>query len=652
MSIQRRLTPEDVLSFKNIEDAQISPDGAQVAFVVGDSFRTDSKYAKSTIWIVDTDSGEPRQLTSGPRTDSLPRWSPDGRQLAFLSDRLMAGQRQVFALNRDSGEVTALTHVNGEIPSPRGLNALQWSPDGRYLAFLMEDAQTEEEVSRNVRKDDAILFEQNPKYVRLWTVDPESCEVQCVSPDCLQIWEFNWHPDSAQFTAVVSDEPFEWAWYSNRLVRFERKGSAETLWQSKRQVALPAWSPDTKQIAFISSNWSDRGCVVGDVWMVGESGGEARNVTRGMVASVGWLEWSDDSNELLTIAQERGGVGMHRIDATTGDRTSLWWQQAAVSETSSPRFSRSNDETLAIVLEDSSRPRDVWTGRLVRTAQQGSDLIQWQQRTHLHPQTAEFQIGETEVYYWKGADQQEMQGLVIKPVGYQPHKKYPMIMWVHGGPTGISASRFYAATHWNQLWANAGYVVFLPNYRGSTGWGLEFAESNLGDMGGRDFQDMLLGVDSLIESGLADSNRLAVAGWSYGGFIAAWAISQTNRFRAALMGAGISHWLSFHGKSCLSDWDAIHYQASPYDLNGPFQKFSPLSYYNNLDTPTLILHGEEDQDVPVEQSHLFYRALKDQRVETELVVYPRESHAITERAHMLDMARRVTSWFDRFLSEE
>ena len=255
------------------------------------------------------------------------------------------------------------------------------------------------------------------------------------------------------------------------------------------------------------------------------------------------------------------------------------------------------------------------------------------------------------MHHWHGADGWDMRGLVIKPVGYDPGRRYPLVMWVHGGPTGVSGSCFYAASHWNQLWANAGYAVFLPNYRGSTGWGLNFAESNLGDMGGKDFEDMMLGIDSLVVSGLADPDRLAVAGWSYGGFTAAWAISQSNRFRAAVMGAGISDWLSFHGRSCLSDWDAMYYQGSPYDQAGPYKSFSPISYYQNLATPTLILHGEDDQDVPVEQSYLFYRALKDKGVETQLIVYPRETHAVTERAHMLDMARRVVAWLERHLDD-
>ena len=315
MVTQRRLTVDDVLSFKTIADCQISPDGSQVAFVLGDSFRSDGKWPMSALWTVPARGGPMRRLTTGPRSDSLPRWSPDGRLVAFLSDRSKKDQRQVFLLSMDGGEARQLTDVNGEIPSPRGLDALQWSPDGRSIAFLMNDPETE---------DDAIEFEQNPRFTRLWTVDRETGFVECVSPEGLQIWEFAWHPNRPQIAAVVSDEPYEWAWYANRLVRFELRGQAETLRQTRRQIALPVWSPSGDRIAFISSNWSDRGCVAGDVWIVNADGGRPRNVTENIVASIGWAAWSPEGNELLTIGHERGGTGIHRIPAGDGQRRSLW----------------------------------------------------------------------------------------------------------------------------------------------------------------------------------------------------------------------------------------------------------------------------------------------------------------------------------------
>ncbi len=644
--LKRPLTPEDVVSFRNVEDAQISPDGLRVAFVLGDSFKSDSKWPKSGIWVVDTAGGDPRRLTAGPRTDTLPRWSPDGSRLAFLSDRLKEGKRQVFVLSAAGGEAAPLTDIHGNIPVPRGLNALQWSPDGRFIAFLQEDPETDDERHKREVGDDAVEFEQRPKYVRVWVVDVATKELHCASPAGLQIWEFAWASDSREMAAVVSDVPYEWAWYTNRLVRFSRGEPAKTVWQAKRQVAFPVWSPDGKHIAFISSNWSDRGCVAGDVWVVDATAGKARNLSAGLDASPGWVAWSDDNHELLAIAHDRGGVGLHRLSVDGQKRERVWWRQAAVSEAHWPRFSRSQNGTLAVVMEDADHPRDVW----VAPALVGSVAGEWKQLTSLHPHASEIAIGETSVHHWKGAGGLEMQGLLIKPVGFVPGRKYPLVMWVHGGPTGVSADRYYASFGWNQLLANAGYAVFLPNYRGSVGWGLEFAESNFGDMGGRDFEDMLLGIDSLIAGGIADPDRLAITGWSYGGFTAAWAVSQTNRFRAAVMGAGIAHWLSFHGRSSLADWDAIHYGESAYAPAGLFQKFSPLSYYENLQTPTLILHGADDGDVPVEQSYLFYRALKDKKVPAELIVYPREEHAIRERAHLVDMAKRVLAWLERYLS--
>ncbi len=632
------LTPEHALSFKGVSDAQITPDGELVAFVVGDTFTVDTKLPKANISVAPVAGGDARQLTFGPRSDTAPRWSPDGKTLAFLSDREEDGRRQVYLLSRDGGEARRLMEVAGEIPSPRSLDPMAWSPDGTRLAVLATDPESDEEKKRLEDKDDAIAFERNPKYTRIHVVDVGTGETAFVSPPGLQVWEFCWSPGGEEFAVVCSDLPWEQAWYTCRLAALSMDGGpVRTLHLSKRQVAKPVWSPDGVSIAFLSSNWSDRGINGGSVF-VASAGGNVRDPSAGHVASVFSLAWSDDSSRLLTVAHERGGAGLAEIDAHSGERTSLWHGEASLA-TSGTSFSQDRVGNIAVVREDSSAPQDVW---LARPDAAG---LKWTQLTDLHPQAADTDAVQTDTIRWKGADGWEMQGLLIRPLG-RSSGPAPMITDVHGGPTGMTGYSYSPAKRYFGVLAGQGFAVFLPNYRGSTGWGLEFAESNIGDMGGKDWEDIQKGIDYCVAEGIADPKRLGISGGSYGGFMTAWAVTQTDRFKAGVMSAGVSDWRSFHGRSYLCDWDSIHYgDADPWDPDGVYRKFSPITYVKGVKTPTLILHGETDRDVPVEQSYLFYRALKDLGVETELVVYPREPHGFGERNHILDANRRTVAWF-------
>jgi len=298
---------------------------------------------------------------------------------------------------------------------------------------------------------------------------------------------------------------------------------------------------------------------------------------------------------------------------------------------------------VAIVRSSPTDARNVWHGDLT------DRRIEWKQLTNAIPNLHDFTLGEQEIITWTSRDGWMIHGVLIKPVGYEKEKRYPLIVNPHGGPTSLISNGFLGMGLWGQLLAARGYAVFFPNFRGSTGFGLKFAEANVGDMGGIDFQDIEAGVDSLIERGIADPERLGIGGWSYGGFMTCWTVTQTDRYRAAVMGAGISNWLSFHGNSHLHTWDANHYDTNPYEQNGLYAKFSGMNYVSRVKTPTLILHGELDRDVPPEQSYQFYRALHDHGVETELVIYPREGHGISEKKHWLDLHRRIAAWYDKHL---
>jgi len=642
----RKLTPEDALSFKSVSDAQISPDGSQVAFVVGDSFTVDTRLSRSNIWIIDNEVGATaRQLTFEPRSDTAPRWSPDGQSLAFLSDRDKDGQRQVYLLPAHGGEGERLTGIEGKVPSPRSLSPIAWSPDGRQIAFLMTDPETEEEKRRKKDKDDAVEFEKHGKFTRINVLDVESREIVYTSPAGLQVWEFCWAPSGKEFAVVASDLPLEQAWYTCRLAAVPMgDGPVRTLHFSKRQVSKPAWSPDGEFVAFLTSNWSDRGLNAGSVFVV-SAGGHVRNLSEGHDTSSFALGWSDDSRKIITFDHEQGGMGVGEIDVETGQRMSLHHGEVAFLD-SGTTFSRDRSGAIAAVSEGDGSPPDVGTFIREGNTLKGTHL------SRMHPHRDDFKVGDLRSVSWKGADGWDMQGLVLVPDNAPPAGG-AMVTIVHGGPTGMTAYRYMPACRYYGLLATAGFTVFLPNPRGSTGWGLEFAESNIGDMGGKDWEDIVKGIDYCVENRLADPDRLGIAGGSYGGFMSAWAVTQEpDMFKAAVMIAGVSDWRSFHGRSSLCDWDAIHYgDADPWDPdpNGVYQRFSPITYVKKARTPTLLLHGEEDWDVPVEQSYIFYRALKDLGVETELVVYPREPHGLKERNHILDSYRRTVDWFSEHL---
>ncbi len=640
MPERRPLTLDDTVSFRSPSDAQISPDGGAVAFVVAKPYRVDTIFARSAVWTVPTAGGDASRLTFGPRTDECPRWSPDGSRLAFLSDREREGRRQVHLLPVAGGEAVQLTHVKGSIAAGRGHSPMEWSPDGRSIAFLATDPPGK----RAADAGDEIEFEKHPVFTRIHIVDIESGEIEAVSPEGLHIWEFCWSPDGEEFAAVVSELPYETSWYKCHLAAFPSAGGqARNLHRSVRPVGKPAWSPDGAHVAFLSSMWSDRGNTIGDVFVVPSGGGKARDVTVSQGVSVSSFAWSADSARILTAAHDDGGMGVSEVDVATAERHALWRDDVVLAG-ATESFSMDASETMAMVREDASNPADVWVARRAQQA------LKWDRLTDLNPHSSENAAGETRSLHWKGAGGLDMQGWLLLPPDSSSEGPHPMVSLVHGGPLLAHLNRYTPAYREQGLLAANGIAVFMPNPRGSTGWGLEFAESNIGDMGGKDWEDIVAGIDHCVGLGIADPDRLGIAGNSYGGFMAAWAVTQTDRFKAALMRAGISDWRSFHGRTSITAWDSIFYgDADPWEPDGVFKEFSPITHVKNVKTPTLIIHGEIDRDVPVEQAYLFHRALTELGVETELVVYPREPHGFSERAHILDATRRTVAWLSERL---
>ncbi|HET7034805.1 MAG TPA: S9 family peptidase [Thermomicrobiaceae bacterium] len=613
-----------------VQDVQLDPSGQRLAYVVASpGLEHGEPTARSQIWIA-PDEGEPYAATQGEWADVQPRWSPDGATLAFRSDRAKRGEMQLYLL-RPGWREPELPHQ-----FPAGVCDFAWSPDGATIAVVATDARPE-----RAEGSDHVLYEDEPRYDRLWLLDASSGDARLLTEEPLNIWEFAWAPDGRALAAIASARPQRWSWYGARLVRIDTAdGRITTLHTPESQLARPAWSPDGRGVAVVASTWSDPGMTGGDLLLVPVDGGQARNLTPGAARSYLSLHWQPDSQSLLASALERGQAAICEVGVHGGSET-LWRGEHAFAShaISVDREGR----RVAAALSGLTEPPEAWAGEL-------DGGISWRQVSGHNAVLAGQFTAEVEEVSWAASDGRESRGLLLRPQG-RAGERLPLVTMIHGGPTAASGYSYPAGgvAGWIPGLLERGAAIFLPNPRGSTGWGLEYAEANHRDMGGGDLDDILAGIDSLAQRGQADPERLGVCGWSYGGYLTAWAITQTTRFRAAIAGACISNWFSFHGTSDIPAFDEVFYRADPYALDGPYAARSPVFFADRVGTPTLFLHGERDTCCNVGQPMEMFRALRDRGVETQCVIYPREGHPVRERAHRQDMLERGLAWFTRHL---
>lgn len=627
MTAPNPLTFDGLLQLKHIDDAQISPSGSEIAYVVAAaSLDVGEQAPASTIWIVPAAGGEPRQITRSSGSDDLPRWSPDGGSLAFRSDRLRRGTGQIYVLARDLSEPIMLASFAS------GVSDFAWSPDGRTIAAVVVDPTRERDDGA-----DEILYEDEPRFARLWLIDVGSRDVTQFTHGTEHVWEFCWSPDSSAIAAITSATPHRWGWYRSRLSRIDvASGEVTALHVPERQIARPAWSPAGAWIALTTSTWSDPGMTGGDILLVSDDGRQTRRLAGNDARSHLTVHWDADGRSLLTAAIERGAASICQV-TLDGSTETLWCEERSLN---SYGVTASVDASVVTaVMAAFNEPPEVWVGRA------GSG-VDWRQLTKHNGGLAGRIPGRLETRYWSAPDGEQIQGLLIRPIGVPEGVMVPLVTMIHGGPTATSGYAFpeRGTAAWIPELLRRGVAVLLPNARGSAGWGLRFAEANQRDMGGADLQDILAGVDDCVRSGIADPDRLGVCGWSYGGYLTAWAVTQTGRFKAAIAGASITNWVSFHGTSDIPAFDEFFYHADPYDPDGPYARFSPILAAGRVTTPTLFLHGERDLICPVDQAKEMFRALRDRGVSTQCVIYPREGHPIRETAHRRDMFNRGIEW--------
>jgi dipeptidyl aminopeptidase/acylaminoacyl peptidase len=462
---------------------------------------------------------------------------------------------------------------------------------------------------------------------RLELVDVATGDSRALSRSDLYVHEYDWSADGARFAVVGSAAPGNRHWWVSRLYTIDAQtGADHEVFRPPLQIGLPRFSPDGRSIAFIGGLMSDEGFDGGDVFVVPVAGGApARNLTPGMRASATSLAWPKGPR-ILFGATVDGGTAIESVDLS-GTTQVL----ASGPEESLEFPSFSADGSLSAVVRVSfTHPAELWAGTV------GA----WQQLTHAND-ALRAGWGEARSVHWK-SDGHDIQGWLLAPAKPEPGKRAPLIVRVHGGPAGAHTPSFGPL----ELLASERSYVLLPNPRGSYGQGEAFAAANVKDFGRGDMRDILAGVDEVEKTSPVDDQRLMLFGWSYGGYMAMWMVTQTNRFRAAVAGAGIANWQSYWGQNEVSDWLVPYFGATVYDDPKAYARSSPIEFIKRAKTPTLVLVGERDGECPVAQSQEFWRGLQAQGVETKLVVYPGEGHALRKAAHRRDRLLRIMSWFD------
>ncbi|HEU5336798.1 MAG TPA: S9 family peptidase [Terriglobales bacterium] len=626
-------------STQTYSQAAISPDGTQVAWA--QPLRDSSGRAtwNSAIYVAEVvNPASKRRITAGADGNDYSErelaWSPDGKRIAFLSTA--SGKTELYVANTSGGTARKLTSVTGYLAAPA------WSPDGTTIAFLFtENAPRAAGPLMPMTPETGVIgskiYEQ-----RLATVEVGSEQMRQVSPADMYVYEFDWAPNSQGFALTAAHGEGDNNWYIARLYTLGTDGRMKEIYKPALQIAEPHYSPDGKSIAFIEGIMSDEGATGGDIYTVAAEGGQARDVTPGIKSSPNWLVWSSP-HTILFSENADGAAALATLDLGSG-KTAELWKGAEIFGASgwgglSLSLSKDQKQTAA-VRQSFSQPPEVWAG----------PIGAWKQITHEN-QSQHASWGKVEDVHWRNGGLR-LQGWLMYPANYNPSRRYGLIVDVHGGPGWAHMPRWPETFFNTSLLSSMGYFVLYPNPRGSFGQGEAFARANVKDFGYGDFHDILAGVDYVVKDFPVDNNRVGITGWSYGGYMTMWAVTQTKRFHAAVSGAGLSDWLSYTGENDIDNWMNAYFGASVYDNPQVYARSAPMTFIKNVKTPTLVLVGERDGECPAPQSREFWHGLKAFGVPTEFVVYAGEGHFIARPEDQLDILRRTVQWFDKYLGEK
>ena len=615
-------------------DIALSPDGTNVAWVQSTAAAT----WKQT-YVRGTSGNGPATMVnigSGERADSDPVWSPDSKTLAVFSSTGDAEQRQLWTVKADGSRPQKLTDLKGYAARPR------WSRDGKEIAFLyIEGAGGGGPLMAAPATTGVIDTAIHNQRIAL--LDVATGQLRQVSPPDLHIYDFDWSPDDKMFVATAAPGPGDNNWWIAQIYKIDiSKGNATSIYKPSLQLAVPRWSPDGKSVAFIEGLMSDEGFYGGDLFTIAADGSALTNRTPGRKTSVSSLFWLAPDRILITEYVGGGGAISELSVADNSVRTIWKGPESLHAFGNFPDFAVAKDGKFAAVVRSSYEvPPEVWAG----------PIGGWRQLTKNNAAISPI-WGKAESVEWTN-DGFNIQGWLLLPAKVESGKKYPLVVLIHGGPSSATTPEWPASFGMSRAiiaaLSSRGYYVLLPNPRGSYGQGEEFTRANVKDFGGGDLRDTLAGVDAAIKKYPIDPARLGVTGWSYGGYMTMWTVTQTNRFRGAVAGAGIANWQSYYGQNLIDQWMIPFFGASVYDDPAVYEKSSPIHFIKNVKTPTLVIVGERDAECPSSQSYEFWHALKTLGVPTRLIVYAGEGHLFMKPENQADRMDQTVAWFDKYL---
>ena len=629
----RVMSARDTLRINRVGNPTLSPDAAWVLYTVRARDMEDPELGAVThLWRVRVDGSSNRQLTRGSRDATAPAWSPDGEVIAFLAARGDGDdpKTQVHFLGAGGGEAWQVTDHDESV------SAFDFSPDGTKLLVTARDGLSEAEEERRREHGDAEVVDGMFQMAHLWVHDLTTTETARLTEGDFTVANPDWSPDSRWVAFEARPNPTaNDRWQSDVWVVEPATGDRRLLYRNGGSDTAPRWSPDGRTIALASNATASSNTTHAKLVLARPDGESSRVLLEDVDRDFSTPIWSANSRQVYWATGEGTSTGLFRVSVESG----------AVATASSPggrnsAWELSDDGTRWVwVHTGPDWPAEIYTAPVDGRPLRLSDANAWLRDEGVA-------LGTVVTVRWKNSVGASVEGVLTKPVGYREGRSYPFIVNPHGGPTGASLAAFSAA---NQFFAGNGYVVLKPNFRGSTNYGQDFVNANIDNWGIADYDDVMTGVDHAVAEGWADPDRLICYGWSYGGYLSAWIVTQTDRFKAVSPGAGLTNLYSMYSTNDLQDYLASFFGGTPWAESENYRQHSPMTYVTDVTSPVLLMHGGADTRVPPEQSVEFYRALKDLGTDVTFVRFPREGHGIEEPRHLMDRLRRYAEFFGEYV---